>query len=296
MKIQTFSIVVGGKKCNAQCPYCVSKMTGGDGIRDCRVEDINVRNFNKACIFAKQSGVSTVLLTGKGEPLLYPDFISAHLKDLMAFDFPFIELQTNGIELPKMEGCIYGSPNYLKSWYQAGLTTICLSCVHWIQEYNNDILGSKYGYGGYQLSEYIKICHDNGFSVRVSCVMVKDYIDSLQKVVEFVDWCREHEVEQFTARPVSMPEVCDDQTVAQWTREHLIDSDVSADMKRFFDKNGTLLLKLAHGANVYDYRGQNVSVSNCLTHSPDPDDIRQLIYFPDGHLRYSWTNKGAIII
>lgn len=27
MKIQIFSIVVGGKKCNASCPYCVSKMT-----------------------------------------------------------------------------------------------------------------------------------------------------------------------------------------------------------------------------------------------------------------------------
>ncbi|KKK54494.1 hypothetical protein LCGC14_3084160, partial [marine sediment metagenome] len=66
MKIQTFSIVVGGKKCNANCPYCVSKMTGEtEGCTD-RIEDINVRNFHKACQFAKMSGVNTVLLTGKG--------------------------------------------------------------------------------------------------------------------------------------------------------------------------------------------------------------------------------------
>lgn len=48
MKIQTFSIVVGGSKCNAKCPYCVSKLTGKEGL----CEEINLRNLHKACKFA----------------------------------------------------------------------------------------------------------------------------------------------------------------------------------------------------------------------------------------------------
>ena len=45
MKIQTFSVVVGGKKCNANCPYCISKMTGqSNGCTD-KEERINERNF-----------------------------------------------------------------------------------------------------------------------------------------------------------------------------------------------------------------------------------------------------------
>ena len=28
----------------------------------------------------------------------------------------------------------------------------------------------------------------------------------------------------------------------------------------------------------------------------NPDEVRQLIFFPDGHLRYSWVYDGAIIL
>jgi organic radical activating enzyme len=33
MKIGTFSIVVGGTGCDANCPFCVSKMTGRGDAR-----------------------------------------------------------------------------------------------------------------------------------------------------------------------------------------------------------------------------------------------------------------------
>jgi hypothetical protein len=56
------------------------------------------------------------------------------------------------------------------------------------------------------------------------------------------------------------------------------------------------LLELAHGAKVYDYQGQNISLNSCLTNSSNPDDIRQLIFSSDGHLRNSWTKDGAIIL
>lgn len=55
---------------------------------------------------------------------------------------------------------------------------------------------------------------------------------------------------------------------------------------------GTRLLDLAHGAAVYDVGGQNVCLADCLTHSADPDDMRQLIYNPDGRLTY----KGAVLL
>jgi hypothetical protein len=60
MKIQTLSVVVGGSACNAKCPYCVSKLTGcKNGITEGQKPmEINKRNFNIACNFAKQSGLS----------------------------------------------------------------------------------------------------------------------------------------------------------------------------------------------------------------------------------------------
>ena len=287
MKVQTFSVVVGGKNCNASCPYCVSKITGDEGL----CEEINWRNFHKACQFAKQSGVSTVLLTGKGEPLLYPDLITKYLNILERYRFPFIELQTNGIELPFL-----GS-DLLRKWYDTGLTTVSLSCAHYNSFRNKEIFGDNYGKMDYDLFDYVSLLHVNNFSVRVSCVMCKGYIDNLKDVKFFIDLCKKWEVEQFTIRPVAMiedkgknPEIMD------WIQRHYIDYDDKDEIEKYFRNNGYLLLELAHGAKVYDYKGQNISINTCLTHTPDPDDIRQLIFFPDGRLRYDWVKTGAIII
>ena len=290
MKIQTFSVVVGGSKCNAKCPYCVSKMTGNDGL--CKVGDINFRNFEKACQFAKMSGVSTVLLTGKGEPLLYPELITQYLQVLYKYEFPFIELQTNGIQLPAIP------KKELVRWYNLGLTTISLSCVHWNDERNREIFAKEYG----SLKNYVKMLHDFGFSIRVACVMINNYIDTIGMTQAFAEKCKEWGVEQFTVRPATVVEN-DNSKVARWTKENTVKDSCYNSVVKFFEEGAKnsgypvhLLLELAHGAKVYDYNGQNISINTCLTESPDPDDIRQLIFFPDGHLRYSWTKKGAIII
>jgi hypothetical protein len=55
-------------------------------------------------------------------------------------------------------------------------------------------------------------------------------------------------------------------------------------------------MELVHGAIVYDLHGQNICLTNALTIEPRSDEIRQLIFFPDGHLRYDWQYKGAIIL
>ena len=285
MKIQTFSVVVGGKKCNATCPYCVSKMTGKEGCCTEKVEDINMRNFHKACKFAKMSGVSTVLLTGKGEPTLYPEHIKKYIEVLNDYDFPFIELQTNGILLKELS-------LQLAEWYHLGLTTVSLSCAHYDTFRNKDIIGEDF----VSLENNIKLLHRIGFSVRVSCVMVKGYIDNISRVIGFTDICRKWGVEQFTVRPVSLPLYKDHNTkVSEWAEEHLISQ---AYIERYFDGSSKtqLLLELAHGAKVYDYDGQNISINTCLTESSNPDEVRQLIFFPDGHLRYSWVYDGAIIL
>jgi len=139
MKIQTFSVVVGGSACNAQCPYCVSKLTGCKRglIENQKAMDINKRNFNIACNFAKQSGVTTVLFTGKGEPMLFHHHISRYIEMLEKWNFPFIELQTNGILLPDT------SEYLLRDWYDGGLTTVCLSCASYSEKENKEIFGQK---------------------------------------------------------------------------------------------------------------------------------------------------------
>jgi len=85
-------------------------------------EMINLRNLKIACMLAEKSGATTCLITGKGEPTLYPDLITEYI-EAVNDTFPFIELQTNGINLKKIK------EETLRRWYGLGLTTVCLSAV-----------------------------------------------------------------------------------------------------------------------------------------------------------------------
>ncbi len=68
------------------------------------------------------------------------------------------------------------------------------------------------------------------------------------------------------------------------------------DIRSFLESDGTLLMTLIHGASIYDVKGQNVCLTDSLTLTARTDDLRQLIFFPDGHLRYDWQYPGAILL
>lgn len=293
MKIQTFSIVTGGSACNARCPFCISKMTPAEGITP-KAPKVNWRNFHKAAALAKQCGVTTVMLTGKGEPTLYPEQITEYLKALNKHMFPLVELQTNGIAISKE---LRKYRDYLEEWYRLGLTTVCISVAHYASEENREIyLPHEEHYPG--LTKLVIMLHDIGFSVRLSCVLLRGYIDSAKEVQNLIEECKVLGIEQITLRPVNKPD--DDSKMsgemATWYANHYLQYKQLEEMEMFLNYNGHKLMKLIHGGVVYDVHGQNVCLSNSLTIDPNTEELRQLIFFPDGHLRYDWQYEGAILL
>lgn len=289
MKIQTLSILVGTEACNAKCPYCISQMTPEEDLTD-KLEDINWRNLGVGIKYAKQNDVSTVLLTGKGEPTLYPNQVTEYLKHLNQ-DFPFIEMQTNGLifqEQPEKY------KQYLKEWYDLGMTTVALSIAHYDNQKNKEIYTPFRDYP--DLGTTIEMLHDAGMSVRLSCIMAKDYIDDIEGLEKLVEFAKDKDVEQLTIRGVEKPKESRNDCTSKWVENHYINQETINGMRDYLDKNGTRLMELVHGAIVYDYKDQNICLSNCLTINAKDEKIRQLIFCPDGHLRYDWQHKGAILL
>ncbi len=290
MKIQTYSIIVGSEACNAYCPYCVSKMTPTLGV-GCKKPKVNWRNFDIGCKFAKDNGVSTVLITGKGEPTLFSDQITDYLTYLKPYSFPFIELQTNGITFAQK----YNQQRALfKKWYGLGITTIAVSVVHYDNKKNKEIFQPKGQY--MDLVDLIKKLHRIGFSVRLTYIMLKGFIDNAGEIRKVVDFAKENGVEQVSIRPVEKPEKSRNPKVHHWTTKHQLSQKQLSQIRKFLDKEATELMRLVHGAIVYDLDGQNICFTNALTIEPESDEVRQLIFFPDGHLRYDWQYKGAILL
>ncbi|MDO8622757.1 MAG: radical SAM protein [archaeon] len=290
MKIQTFTIVAGTAACNAKCPYCVSKMTPHQGV-GFEKPKVNWINFDKACRLAQVNNVSTVLITGKGEPTLYPEQITEFLEKIKKFQFPLIEIQTNAIafgkEYEKYE-------KYLKKWRILGLNTIAISFVSNKKEDNKKIYTPDSDY--VNLEDLIKKLHKLGFSIRLGCIMLKGFIDNPEKVKKLSETVKEWGVEQLTIRSVKSSEDSENKDIYQYSKEHELSDGQILDISKFLEKNAKKLMTLEHGAVVYDLNGQNICLTDCLTIKSDTEELRQLIFFPDGHLRYDWRYKGAVII
>lgn len=291
MTAENFSIIAGTASCNAACPFCVSKMTGLSEV-GFRPQPVNWRNFEKACLLAKQYQVKSVIITGKGEPTLFPDQISEYLDRLEKHRFPLIDLQTNGVKLQQQE---QKYEPYLKGWYDRGLAFIALSLVHYSPEENREVYQpSAKNY--IDLPRLIDKLHDIGYSVRLSCTMFAGGIDSPAKANKMTEYARSMTVEQLTLRRVSKPLVSESQEVFDWTSKHSLSEKQIEEIKGYIDKNGRRLAVTGHGAGIYDINGQNVCLTDALTLNPNGEDIRQLIFFPDGRIRFDWQFKGATIL
>ncbi len=288
MRITTLSLVVGPAVCNAACPYCISKMTGLKIVGK-KEKAINWRNFHKICRLAQLHGVETVMMTGKGEPTLFPKQISQFLEGLDSFDFPFIEIQTNGMMIARSWKTY--APK-LKSWYKKGLTTISISLVHYTKEKNREIYCP-----GQEYPDIKKLCdalHALGFMIRFSCTLLKGYIDSVSEVARMIAWTRELGVEQLTLRPVvTTTTKSESASVYAYTRKHQLSAKTKKDIGKYLDSKGHRLHESAYGAVVYDIDGQDVSYSNALTLDTKSDCMRQLIFYPEGLAMSDWQYQGT---
>lgn len=283
MHTHTFSIVVGTAACNAGCPYCVSRMTRSAA---CNAPRIDERKFNTACRVVQQArdGLVSVILTGKGEPLLFPKMISQYL-DLIDFQFPIIELQTNGLLIREMQ-------DTFRRWYDQGLNKVCISITHSDPVRSNLLMCMEEGYNFWA---DVLLLKQYGYVVRLNCTMLKEGVCTPEQVDRLALFASEYGVDQLTFREVDMPHNADGE-VAEYVKQQK-PHGAAKRLHHYLAMSGaTPLLTLPHGGIIYDYNGQNVCISNCLTETTDPDDIRQLIFFPDGRLTYSWQYPAARLL
>jgi len=297
MKIQTLSIVVGSGSCDAHCKFCVSRMTGREPGK---APEINWKRFDVACRLAERAGCTAAMITGKGEPTLFPEQVSeviSHLRNR----FPLVELQTNGIRIARnrlIEAAKYAEGeehDWVSCWVGNGLTTVGVSVVHYEKERNIEIYTPDTNWH-FDLAELVKKLHGYGLSVRLCCVMLRGYIDNWERVQEFIQFAKAQDVEQLTFTPVNMPAVSSDLAAERFTSSVILATSERKAIE-FSLHEHQHIMTLPHGAKVFDVNGQNVCLNNCLSPQPsDMESLRNLIFMPDGHLYYKWDCEGAIII
>jgi hypothetical protein len=175
------------------------------------------------------------------------------------------------------------------------MTAIALSAVHFEAEKNRTVyLPHRDSY--IDLPALIQALHSHGFTVRLICLPARGYIETVDDLVKMIAFAKNNRVEQLTFTPITRPDASKDPGVWEWTGEHSLSAEEIESIRGFLFSQGRPILHLVHGAVVFDVEGQNVCLNNCLSVQADAPELRNLIFFPDGHLRYYWQYPGAILL
>lgn len=122
-------------------------------------------------------------------------------------------------------------------------------------------------------------------------------MDNSKEVSEFIKFAKQNKVEQVTLRPVN--DEYRRESARLWILENKLTDENKKEIKDYLENNGTKLLELERIGTIYDVDGQNVLLSLPLTkytRDTNPENLRNLIFFQDGHIRYEWEMEGGILL
>lgn len=271
MKANNLTISIPNVGCDKNCPYCVSKMTGY------MEKNINLfyKNIKKAKTIADNSGVNSILITGKGEPCLNEEVLFKVLEEFK--EYP-TELQTNGLALRK-------NPLLINKLSIAGLNVIAMS-VDTIGEITLN-------------KETIKRAKKLGILTRFTFNLTNMFESFLFNDIFTV--AKNTGIDQVSFREITIPtgfvNTKESLMAVDWIYKHVNPEYIKLfkkEMKESLDKSGRFLMKHSYGAKIYDLEGVSVTwFDYCVQDSNNEDDIRSLIYQEDGHLYYTWNSPAS---
>jgi hypothetical protein len=257
-----------------------------DACVDEKPIDFDWRRFDKACRYVSKTnerGTQTALITGRGEPTLYPSHLTKILRRL-DLCFPCIEIQTNGVlykELPWEEYKMYG------------LNTIAISVCSFDSKQNNDIMNIK---KEFDVRDCIQYLSSLGFTIRVGYQLTAA---TTPPRGQWKDWlwfentiqdAKKLGVQQLTFRQIGKPDKTSNQEVFDWVENNRDKNNYNG----LLNEMGVKLSTYHWGGMIYDIKGMSVCIADCLTENPDTFEPRSWIF--DGkNLRFSWQHEGAIV-
>lgn len=290
----TLSLVAGPDTCNARCPFCIARMVPSRHM-DRKSTPINKAMLLTALKMAVVGGSDTVLITGNGEPTIFPDQITTYLEEVGVFEqkqglFLRKELQTNGILLETQSNKY---DTHLSEWAKLGLQTIAVSTSHYNPQKNREIYTPNKEY--IDLALLVNRIKKHGIRVRFTVVMMKGYIDSSEEVKKMLEFAKTNAVDEVSLLPVNEPDISYDQEASSWVNENRLTEDQIRDINSFVEENSTLLKTFGFGARVYSFGGQNVCITDCVAKVPEGQGERRLIFYPNGAISRDWDDRATIV-
>jgi len=246
--------------CEMECPFCDK-----NGFYGAEHKPLDYEKLYRVCTYVRNLGVNHATITG-GECTYTPESTIVDLIDLLADFFGRVGIQTNGANLTYDSLSVYCS---------RGLSLVEISRHHHVEEINEEIMGRKN-----LTDEKVKMSKELDLITRLSCVLIKGYIDNPTELYEYILWAEDIGVDQITFRQISK--------VNEWSEDHFVDASF---VEEFLERNGAQpLLELSKDNKLYNFKNINIYVYREELNRPE------LLFFPDNHLYFRWDTKASVIM
>lgn len=210
-------------RCNADCQFCIAHLRYADENMEyvkAKLDStaVYLQGLEDALRLVK--GVNpSVSITG-GEPTVNRRF-SGILDVIKKVGTHKLTCTTNGtgfkLRVPNSQDTV------LDRILDSGMAHLNLSRSHYLEAENNRIMRMpKYSPRDCEVKEYIKALRDRGIRVRLSCILLKEGIHSLDNMLRYLDWAESIGVDNVIFRQLmafsnsalgTIPIYCNEQNV-----------------------------------------------------------------------------------
>lgn len=157
--------------CNASCPFCIAPTIGrkdGPGFFD----------GTKFALDLTESIDGTVQVVG-GEPMI-SHRLPALLHEISKRDHRRIVVNTNGS---------FVSNEIVSAMNLARVTSVNVSRHHYNERLNQEVMKLRPELSNATFSSNVARIINAGINLRMQCNLIKGYVDSVQGMLDYIDWC-----------------------------------------------------------------------------------------------------------
>lgn len=261
------------KKCNADCHFCIEKTI--ENTKD----SIDWKHFTKIINqLIKEELVSDVLLLG-GEPLYFKGILNL----IESLTLPPI-VTTNGHRLIKDE-------IFLNKFNKLKIKALNISISHFDKQKRKELMNVK-SFDNLDLKKTLKHIP---FPLRINTLLIKNYIDSIDKIEEMAKFCKyvgaqELKVAELIGRNEKIHDFIH-LDVIQFNSQNYVEIPDPLSREKCHLHGGSFLWKTIDNVKIFFNSPPDYSLSGG---KDNEGNFYHRVLFNDGLLGYSWRRKDSV--
>lgn len=297
--------VYSAQQCNARCTFCVEELrpaSRGTGLaQQKRVETDDGRYFE--ALEATLSGLRplnpSVSVTG-GEPSKDPR-LPRILRTLQQYGVRKRTVTSNGSGL--LDEC---EGRRMIDWVvDTGIRHLNISRAHADEHRNRKLMRFLDAPGPEQLREITARCQGGGTRLRLSCVLVQGEIDSIDGIINYLEFARSVGVDNVIFRQLMQtdPETVEPNRIVRFSdrRRALLEPILEALGTTAGFEFQRQIVGYYYYVEVWRYQGIDVVFEEAnlaqleRVKRAQPEVIHELIFHPDANLASTWQPWDGVI-